>query len=201
MWRGLHSTPPASPMPLSDRTNVPSGTPAHHASLPCKDSLNHPRATLTLKLPKNDTELAQQLLQDPACLTRIELFYKNATPLFLLRTYLSLRCSYMDPSLQPTTSTNRKITLGFPRRQECYGTNLTSLPRSVPRIRFFKNGVPGPFLKELLEGPLINFIDDSDDVVVERNIEQKVYFQLDVSEAFIRLLAILLRVLLIILHL
>jgi hypothetical protein len=48
---------------------------------------------------------------------------------------------------------------------------------------------------------LINFIDDSDDVVVERNIEQKVYFQLDVSEAFIRLLAILLRVLLIILHL
>jgi hypothetical protein len=92
----------------------------------------------------------------------------------------------MDPSLQPTTSRKRTTTLGFPRRREYYGANLTSLPKDVPSIRFFKNGVPGPFLKELSEGPFINFIDDSDDMVVERNREEKIYFQLDVSEAFIQ---------------
>ena len=175
-------------MPLTDITNVPS-TPAHRPPSPCKDSLDHPRPTLSLKLPKNDTELAQYLLEDPGFLTRIELFYKNATALSLLRAYLSFRCHYMDPSLHPTTSTKRTITLGFPRRRECYGPNLLSLPKDVPSITFFKNGVPGPLLKELLDGPLINFIDDSDDVVVERNVEQKVYFQIDVSrlpKTFIR---------------
>jgi len=183
--RSLLPTPHRSPMPLSDRTNLPS-TPAHH-TLPCKESLTQPQL-LGFKLPilKNDSELAQRLVQDPAFLTRIEQFYKTATPLSLLRVYLSYRCHYMDPSLQPTTSQKRTTTLGFPRRREYYGANLTSLPKGVPSIKFFKNGVPGPFLKDLLEGPLINIIDDSDDMVVERNREEKIFFQLDVSEAFIQ---------------
>ena len=181
-------------MPLSDRTNVPT-PPGQHASPPCKESPPQPRP-VNLKPPQNDAELTQYLLQDPTYLSRIELFYKNSTPFSLLRAYLAYRCQYMDPSLQPTSSTKRTIALGFPRHPEYYGANLTSLPKDVPSIRFFKNGVPGPFLKELLESPWINFIDDSDDVVIERYTEEKVYFQLDVSEAFTQLVAISLRILL-----
>lgn len=179
-------------MPLSDRTNVPS-TPAHHSSPPCKENPAQPQP-LGLKLPnlKNDSELAQRLVQDPALLTRIEHFYKNATPLSLLRVYLSFRCNYMDPSLYPATSQKRTITLGFPRRREYYGANLTSLPKGVPSIRFFKNGVPGPFLRELLEGPIV---DDSDDMVVERSTEEKTYFRLDVSGAYIQPIYLLLTIL------
>ena len=176
-WLFIHHPNDASPMPFSDRTNVP--TPAHHPSCKCSPLADHPPGSMTVRLPKNDAKLAQRLLRDPGFLTRLELFYKNTTPFSLLRTYLSLGCYYMDTSLQPTTSSKRTFALGCPRRREWYGINLTSIPKDVPSIRFSKNGVPGPFLRELSEGPLFGFIDDSDDVVVERN-KDKTYFQLDV---------------------
>ncbi|KIM49785.1 hypothetical protein M413DRAFT_116090 [Hebeloma cylindrosporum] len=166
-------------MPLSDRTNVPTA-PVPRCSLPvqepCKGSVSHPRPPLSFRFPKDEAELAQYMAKDPEFLKRVDFFYKRVTPFSLLRAYFSWGSYYMNPSLQPTTSTKRTIAIGFPRRRECYSANLTSTAKGVPTIEFFKNGVPGPFLKELLENSLI---DDPDDMVIERNSEEEIYFYLD----------------------
>ena len=181
----LPSTPP--PMPLADRTNLSTG--AHLACPPHKLGADRPRAlprsqaqavpNPLRRLPTNEAELAQRLLEEPDFIATFQPLYKVVSPFALLHAYLALGCYHVNPSLQPTTSTKRVVTLGLPRNRKYYGA---SLPKYIPRIKFFKNGVPGPFLKELLEASSgsFNFVDDFDDVVVERNIEQKTYFQIDV---------------------
>jgi len=183
-------------MPLADRTNV-STTPALRLRSPRKHSANRPQVLPRSqaqaipnpfrRLPANEEELAQRLLEEPDFFATFQPLYKVASPFALVHAYVSVGCYHVDPSLQPTTSTKMMVTLGLPRHREYYGT---SVRKYAPTIKFFKNGVPGPFLKELFEAPpeSFNFVDDPDDVVVERNIVQKTYFQLDVrslSDCFI----------------
>ncbi|KAF8173279.1 hypothetical protein BJ912DRAFT_87121 [Pholiota molesta] len=131
---------------------------------PPREDLIIPSAPLRpIRLAQNHSELLEWVKTDSSILQMIPPFYAYFPGEEYLGILLMHGCHMVDQSLCPSTSSGRDriVTIGLPQAPD-----ISALKEDVLRVTFSKNGTPGPYIKDVVDG-VWSVVDKGHDAIID----------------------------------